>query len=100
MKRVAVITDIHANLPALEATLAEIAAYRDDGTADGGGQGAAGLTGYPVGTTRLRLRRSDQEGVTREAGSSINGSIPDAYAASCKSIRKEKPRERGFCRAL
>ena len=30
------------------------AAYRHDGTADGGGQGAAGLTGYPVGTTRLR----------------------------------------------
>jgi hypothetical protein len=36
----------------------------------------------------------------RESGSSRNGSIPDAYAALCKSIRKEKPRERRFCKAL
>jgi hypothetical protein len=32
--------------------------------------------------------------------SSMIGSIPGAHWRLCKSIRKERPRERGFCRAL
>ena len=46
MRRVAVITDIHANLPALEATLAEIERLGVDGVYCGGD-----LVGYGAPTS-------------------------------------------------
>ena len=39
------------------------------------------------------------DGVFRPEGS-IKGSIPAPRSTTCNSMRKKKPRERGFCRAL
>jgi len=58
----------------------------------------------PQPTTRTRrphtdaIHRLTDQPSRRE--SSINGSIPTATWTECKEIRKEKPRVRGFCRAL
>ena len=47
--------------------------------------------GRPVGPTPLRRPANRSRGGRSRIWELLNGSIPDAYASSCKSIRKENP---------